>query len=143
MEVTVATDFFLRNSILNAALAAWFCAQVLKVIISLICGKFEKSRFVGTGGMPSAHTATVISLVAAIYRAYGYQTPEFAISLAVALIVIYDAMGIRRAAGRHAKMINDMEVSENKLNELLGHTPLEVLAGAVLGILIGFFVVAL
>lgn len=144
----IATDFFLRNTILNASFLAWCTAQLLKVIISLIQGKFESSRFTGTGGMPSSHTATVAALCTSTYITCGYATSEFAFAFIFALIVMYDALGIRRAAGEQAKVLNHMisreEPSKNnfeKLKELLGHTPLEVFCGLILGIIFGATIV--
>jgi len=138
---------FLSESIIVTSVIAWFTAQLIKVIIVLIRDrKFDVERFVGSGGMPSAHSATVCSLVVAISREVGFHTPEFAIAVVLAAVVMYDAMGVRRAAGEQAKVLNKMlerqygdeEDSEFavELKEFLGHTPLQVLAGALLGILI-------
>lgn len=150
MILSVATNFFFQNKMLNAAFIGWVSAQLIKVIISLICGRFEKTRIAGTGGMPSSHTATVIALTTAAFITCGYQSAEFAISLALAGIVMYDAMGIRRAAGKQAATLNYLkekytdelpEEHQKQMNVLLGHKPIEVLAGIALGILIGCLVV--
>ncbi len=150
MIFSAATNFFMQNKILNAAFIGWVSAQIIKVIISLIAGKFEKTRIAGTGGMPSSHTSTVISLTTATFILSGYQSSQFAIALALSGIVMYDAMGIRRAAGKQAGVINyfkkhwhsELPDEMNKeMNELLGHTPLEILAGVALGIVIGCLVV--
>ncbi|MBQ4153407.1 MAG: divergent PAP2 family protein [Oscillospiraceae bacterium] len=136
-----------HNYVLITALLSWFVAQVLKTLLTLIVTKkFTPERLVGAGGMPSAHSATVCSLVVAISREVGFHTPEFAIAVVLAAVVMYDAMGVRRAAGEQAKVLNKMlerqygdeEDSEFavELKEFLGHTPLQVLAGALLGILI-------
>lgn len=147
----IETDFFLRNTILNASFLAWCTAQFLKVLISLIHGKFDRSRIVGTGGMPSSHTATVAALCTSTYVTVGYNTAQFAFSFVFALIIMYDALGIRRAAGEQAKVLNHMiekqiEPEKNnfeKLKELLGHTPLEVFCGLILGIVFGLTIIHL
>lgn len=144
------------NYALLVAITSWFCAQLIKTIIHFIVfKKLSFERFFGPGGMPSAHSALVCSNAIAMSRMAGFNSPEFAISFILAMIVMYDAMGVRRAAGMHAREINkikkifnrspkddDEEIEElndiekKELKELLGHTPLEVLAGALLGILI-------
>lgn len=137
----------LGNNILDVVAVAWFVAQSLKVIHGLISdGKFYFRRFWETGGMPSSHSATVASLATAIGLVYGISSGLFAISVVLGAIVMHDAVGIRRAAGKQAGVINRMVVLLNKsfkegfdqdeLKELLGHKPLEVFAGAVLGIII-------
>jgi len=137
------------NGVFWAVVTAWFLAQLLKVIFELLSGrKMNLSRFVGSGGMPSSHTAFVIALATAVARKNGLDSSEFAISMALALIVMYDATGVRRAAGQQAKLLNKMienwnendpVVFEKKLKELIGHTPLEVFAGAALGFIVGLF----
>lgn len=134
------------NKILVTALWAWFIAQVLKVIIVLICEKrFDFTRFVGAGGMPSSHAAFVTSISTAIGIEEGFTSPVFALCFVVACVVMYDAAGVRRAAGQQAKLLNklverwdseDDVTREKRLKELLGHTPFEVIAGALLGIVI-------
>lgn len=134
------------NNILNVALLSWMIAQILKFFINLITLKrVDLERFIGSGGMPSSHSATVTSLTMSIGLNEGISSPFFAIALILTLIVTYDASGVRRAAGEHAKMINriveeleenNMEVADEHLKELLGHSKIEVLAGAVLGIII-------
>jgi len=103
----------------------------------------------GPGGMPSSHSALVTALTTAVGFSEGFASAAFAICCALSLIVMYDASGIRRAAGKQAEMINaiveawnekDPLVKEIKLKELLGHTPLEVAAGAILGIVVAFFI---
>lgn len=97
--------------------------------------------------MPSSHSALVCTLVIGIYRTSGFASPLFALAFVFALVVMYDASGVRRAAGKQAKILNilveqwnsqDGKLREEKLKELLGHTPLEVFAGAILGIIFGF-----
>ncbi|HHZ13023.1 MAG: divergent PAP2 family protein [Caldicoprobacterales bacterium] len=135
----------LYNNILWVSLLAWFVAQLLKVILTFIFNrKFDIRRFIGAGGMPSSHSALVVSLATSVGRFEGYDSPMFALALTFSLIVMYDAAGVRRAAGKQAAVLNEIleqihtsrSVSEEKLKELLGHTPIEVIAGAVLGFLI-------
>lgn len=132
------------NNVLNVALLSWLIAQTLKVIINLLVKKrIELERFVGSGGMPSSHSATVSGLTTAVGINEGISSPFFAISVILTLIVTYDASGIRRAAGEHAKVINtivkeleqkNFDIADEHLKELLGHSKIEVLAGALLGI---------
>ena len=138
-----------RNRVFLAAVIAWAAAQTIKVVLDLIKNrKFSAERLVGAGGMPSSHTAFVIALVTAVARYAGVESVAFAISAAFALVTMYDATGIRRAAGEQAKILNYMmdnwkqppEMFEKDLKELLGHTPVEVLVGGVLGLGIGLLV---
>lgn len=136
-------DGILRNIPLWAAVLSWAIAQGTKIILTLLTEKrFDVTRLVGTGGMPSSHSALVVALAFSVGKHNGFETPYFAIALILALVVMYDAAGIRRAAGKQAEILNlliekhqlpDME----KLKELLGHTPLEVFAGAILGAVVG------
>ena len=138
---------FFRTSILVTAILSWFVAQVLKVIFVLISSKkVDFTRFVGSGGMPSSHSAFVVSLATAIGIKEGFGSSIFALAVVFALVVMYDAAGVRRAAGQMARKLNklvekweteDDKNREKRLKELLGHTPIEVFAGAVLGIVIG------
>lgn len=142
----------LSNYVLNVSLLAWFCAQALKMILYLIkTRQLRMERMVGAGGMPSAHSASVCAMTIAISKSVGFDSPLFAISFLLAAIVMYDAMGVRRAAGEHAKVINMMvrrgatgisykPKNNRELKEFLGHTPFEVLGGALLGILIALVV---
>lgn len=124
----------------------WFGIQIFKVITDLVkTRKFNFKRIMGAGGMPSSHSAVVTSLAALIGKNQGYDTPIFGISVIFAFIVMYDAAGVRRAAGKQAKILNKIvetpgltgvQVSE-KLVEVLGHTPIQVLVGAIIGIIIG------
>ncbi len=142
------TREFFRNYIV-IALIAWFTAQICKVILVRITSKkFDFTRIVGSGGMPSSHSALVTSLATSIGITRGFLSCEFAISVVLALVVMYDAAGIRRAAGEQAKTLNKLLENWNRTNdqdeydiettlkELLGHTPFEVLIGAILGIVI-------
>ncbi len=134
-----------NNRIIWISLLAWFIAQFLKVILTIISvKKLDLTRFIGSGGMPSSHAALVVSLATSIGLQEGFNSPIFALSLVVALVVMYDAAGVRRAAGKQAAVLNEIvaelqslhTIREEKLIELLGHTPVEVIAGAALGIII-------
>ncbi len=138
----------LSNKILLSAFWAWLIAQALKTIIYVIVNKnFNPERLLGDGGMPSSHSATVMGLVTATALNYGSYTFEFAVAAILALIVMHDAMGVRRQAGKQAKVINNMLEwltdfdnnipVEEKLKEFVGHTPLQVLFGALLGVAVG------
>lgn len=97
------------NSILNVAVVAWSAAQILKTLFTLfLTGKLNLERLVGAGGMPSSHSAMTCSLAIAIARKMGFAAPEFALAVCFAAIVMYDAMGVRRAAGEQAKVLNKM-----------------------------------
>lgn len=138
----------LSNRIFITAATGWLVAQILKTIIHIILSKeFSPERLVGSGGMPSSHSATVCSLATAVYFEYGAAGFEFAMAAIFAIVVMYDAMGVRRETGIQAKLLNDMlkvfedmgreEISaHDKLKEFVGHTPLQVLMGAILGIII-------
>ena len=135
------------NKIFVSAALGWMVAQVAKTIIHMIITKkFVAERLVGSGGMPSCHSATVCALTTATGMNCGVSSAEFAISVMLSIIVMYDAMGVRRETGIQAKILNEMlevftkmgkEMSaEEKLKEFIGHTPLQVLVGAILGIII-------
>ncbi len=135
----------MSNSILWSSLLAWFIAQFLKVVLTIIfMKKLDLRRFVGSGGMPSSHTALVVSLATSIGLAEGFDSPLFALATAVSLVVMYDAAGVRRAAGKQAAILNEIiaalqthqSIPNEKLKELIGHTPIEVIAGALLGIIV-------
>jgi hypothetical protein len=164
----------LANKVLTTAMLAWLLAQVLKTITNIVStGRFDASRFWESGGMPSAHSALVVSLATAILLAEGISSPVFALAGAVALVVMYDAIGVRREAGKHADILNEMvrwvfgraampaderqqiltrtpALKETlhppegrlpkELKELLGHTPSQVVAGCLLGILVALWV---
>jgi acid phosphatase family membrane protein YuiD len=128
------------------ALTAWLIAQILKVIINYVMqSEMDMERLFGAGGMPSSHTALVVALAAAVAFHDGMQSSYFALAFVLAAIVMYDAAGVRSAAGKQAKVINklvrQMRVEHTvdiRLKELLGHSPVEVLAGAVLGFAIAY-----
>ncbi len=130
----------IKNKVLICAIVGWMAAQFLKVIYILIREKrFDIRRFVGTGGMPSSHSSFVSSMATAVGFVEGFYSAEFAMAFVVAFVVMYDASGIRKAAGDQAKVINDLQemIFENApvyLKELLGHTRLEVIIGCILGI---------
>ena len=144
-------DVLNLNPILTVALLAWFVAQVLKTLINFILlGKFQLERMWGDGGMPSAHSATVCAMVIATARSEGFSSAIFAVAAVVAIITMHDAMGVRRETGEQAKVLNKMieqwiDVTEKNapflqnmhLKEMVGHTPLQVLAGFVVGCLVG------
>ena len=144
-------ELLLTNKILVASFTGWASAQIIKTIIHLILSKnFVAERLVGSGGMPSSHSATVCALTTASYIEYGPTSFQFALSLIFAFIVMYDAMGVRREAGNQAKVLNglmdmfshmeDKSIrSEEKLKEFIGHSPIQVFCGAILGIIIAIF----
>jgi acid phosphatase family membrane protein YuiD len=165
------------NPVLNISFIAWASAQVIKTMLYwAVTGRFRSERLLGSGGMPSSHTALVCAMTTAMFRVEGIQSTQFALSLILSSIVMYDALGVRRAAGEQAKALNrmshgfkdmhkfflsmvnasDQDISdaenggrpaqytwpvfdgEKLLKEFLGHTPVEVLAGAALGTAVGF-----
>lgn len=138
-------DFF-SNSIFWTAILSWFIAQTLKVIFVFIWNKrLDFKRLIGSGGMPSSHSSFVVALAMSVGFTEGFASTFFAISFAIAIVIMYDASGVRRAAGQQAKLLNrmveewehgDFSRTDKKLKELLGHTPIEVFAGALLGIII-------
>ncbi len=143
------TELF-SNFILICAVIAWFSAQAIKLIIGLIQHRaFNFTILYSSGGMPSSHSSTVCSMACSTALTCGLASPEFGLAVIFAFVVMYDAAGVRRAAGEQAKILNrivaDLEAGQTKymsknLKELLGHTPLEVFVGAILGIAIPFIV---
>lgn len=139
-----------QNSLIYAPLLSYLVTQALKVAIySYKDGRFDYKRFFSSGGMPSSHAATVSALALAAWRQLGPLSPVTALALVVALIVMYDARGVRQEAGKHAKILNelsenlwgaDAESRNKKLNETVGHTLLQVLVGGMIGALIAFLV---
>ncbi len=130
------------NKVLIAALLGWFIAQALKVVYILITEKkFNIKKFVESGGMPSSHSAFVSAMAVAVGFTEGFASSFFGISFVLAFIVMYDASGVRKAAGDQAKVINSIQEMFSfeapvYLKEILGHTWLEVIVGSVLGIII-------
>lgn len=134
----------LSNVPLISALIAMFTAQFIKVIFYLIVEKeFNPTRFFEPGGMPSSHSALVCALATMIGLTSGWNTYYFAIAVVFSIIVMYDAAGVRRAAGKQALILNKIvediyttgKISEQRLQELMGHTPLEVVCGGIYGVL--------
>jgi len=144
MEVT--RDVFAelaKNKVFFVTLYAWLIAQTLKVIIGVIRERrFDFRWFVGTGGMPSSHAAVVSALSTAVGLHSGFGSVIFVVALAFSIIVIFDAQGVRRASGKQAEVLNKMlediywkhRIQEDRLKELLGHAPIEVIVGIICGI---------
>lgn len=132
----------LTNPFLLTSLSSWFIAQLLKVIINaVIYKKIIWERLVGDGGMPSGHSATVSSLAVITGLICGFGTVQFAIAAILAVIVCHDATGVRQETGKHSMMLNEIiqileneDLPEVKLKELVGHTPIQVTAGILIGI---------
>lgn len=135
----------IHNPFLITAVSSWLIAQVLKTVIYAVMNrKFDIHRLFGDGGMPSGHSATVSSLAMIALLVYGADSFAFAVSTILAIIVCHDAMGVRRETGRQAVVINAMadmiavlnseELPQEKLKELVGHSPLQVFAGILLGL---------
>ncbi|MBU1090480.1 MAG: divergent PAP2 family protein [Candidatus Omnitrophica bacterium] len=138
---------FNQNKILITTLSAWLIAQTIKVTIGVIREKkFDFRWFVGTGGIPSSHTAGASCLATIIGLEQGFDTVFFALAASFALVVMFDAQGVRRAAGKQAKVLNKItediywkgRINETRLLELVGHTPFEVIIGFLLGVVIAF-----
>ena len=138
-------DDLLQNYMLVAAVTSWFLAQLIKTAIDAYLNHgIHIERLTGSGGMPSSHTSTVVALTVAAALQYGLQSPAFAVSFVLASVVMYDAMGVRRETGKQAVLLNKIlednpfnwkpEEFQMKLKEYVGHTPLQVLMGAILGI---------
>lgn len=137
---------FIQNKYVYIPFLLWFGIQLFKVIYDLVTThKFNFKRILGAGGMPSSHSAVVVGLATLIGKDVGVGSPMFALSLVLAFVVMYDAAGVRRAAGKQAKLLNkiietpglsSVEVSE-RLVEVLGHTPKQVLVGALIGLIAG------
>lgn len=140
---------FVQNKYIYVPFLLWFGIQLFKLIYDLVTTKkFNFKRIMGAGGMPSSHSAVVTGLATLIGKYEGVNTPIFAISLILAFVVMYDACGVRRAAGKQATLLNKLietpglsgvQVSE-KLVEVLGHTPTQVFVGALIGFIAGIIV---
>ena len=123
------------------AVLAWLAAQLCKTVIeALTHRRLDWRRLLGDGGMPSGHSATVTAMATTAALEYGFASPIFAVTAIIGIVVMHDAMGVRREAGKHAKVLNDLMASlsedtppEDVLKEFLGHTPLQVCFGALLG----------
>ena len=134
------------NKYIHIPILLWLGIQLFKLIYDLVTTKkFNFKRILGAGGMPSSHSAVVMSLATLIGKNFGVDSAIFALSILFAFIVMYDACGVRRAAGKQAKVLNDIvntkglsngQVQE-KLQEALGHTPTQVFVGALIGLIAG------
>ena len=137
---------FIQNKYIYIPFFLWFGIQLFKLIYDLVTTKkFNFKRIMGAGGMPSSHSAVVMSITTMVGRAAGFDSYIFAVSLVFSTVVMYDAAGVRRAAGKQATLLNKiintpgltgLEVQE-KLVEVLGHTPVQVFVGAIIGIIVG------
>ena len=144
------TGFLVGNLTLDLAIFAWFIAQLIKTVIHFFVNRnLDLKRMVGSGDMPSSHSAFICAATMSIGQVCGWRDPMFSLSAAIALVVMYDACNVRRCAGEQAKVLNYViehwdEMPEEmkgkkRLNENLGHTLPQVIAGALLGSVIGFF----
>lgn len=142
-------EFLTTYRFIIAPLATWFFIQLFKVIWDLVAtGKFNFKRILGAGGMPSSHSAVVTCLATMLGITMGTDSPVFALSLLFAFVVMYDAAGVRRAAGKQAAILNKLVATpgmtsiqvQEKLVEVLGHTPTQVLVGAIIGVIVGLIV---
>lgn len=140
----------LANRVLLGALLAWFLAQIIKMPLNyLLHHEWDWSLLLSSGGMPSSHSALVTGAFIGVGLQEGFNTPLFAVAFVLAMIVVYDATGVRRAAGDQARVINLMidelltghPLAEKELKEVLGHTPREVLGGILLGVVIGYLTI--
>lgn len=147
--MTFLTDL-ISNKTLMAACIAWLLAQLIKTAIDLVLyGSFNPERMVGSGGMPSSHSSTVCALATTSVLQYGVASFQFSVTFILAMVVMYDAAGVRRETGKQAVVLNRLlrdtplpwkdDILDQNLKELVGHTPLQVSAGAVLGVAVALF----
>ena len=145
--MTIFNDI-INNKIIQACVLSWFVAQVIKIIIDCIKNKtINPALIVSSGGMPSSHSSFVTALAFSTGFQEGFGSTLFAITFVISMVVMYDASGVRRAAGKQAEVLNIFIANfekhgikiDSKLKELLGHSPIEVVAGAILGIVIASF----
>lgn len=138
--------FIMEYKYIIIPILVWFFIQLFKLIYDLVVTKkFNFKRILQAGGMPSSHSGVVVSLTTMIGKDLGVNSPIFAVSVIFALVVMYDAAGVRRAAGKQAKLLNKIVETpgltgaqvQEKLVEVLGHSPKEVLVGALIGIIVG------
>ncbi|MFH1655217.1 MAG: divergent PAP2 family protein [Candidatus Omnitrophota bacterium] len=138
-------DSLLQNKILVVTFFGWLIAQTIKVLLGVIREKrFDFRWFIGTGGMPSAHASGVTALAMTSGLNVGFDSPIFAIAVVFAFVTMFDAQGVRRATGDQAEILNKIvddlyrgrKVGENRLKELIGHTPIEVITGAIVGLFV-------
>lgn len=141
----VFINFFMKNHILSVTVAAWVFTQTVKVTLGVIREKkFNFRWFIGTGGMPSSHAAGATALAFSSGLELGFSSPVFALAFVFAIVTMFDAQGVRRSAGEQAEILNKIlediyfqgKIKEGKVRELLGHTPIQVLAGSIIGMLI-------
>lgn len=152
--MSVIQTVFGWNYVLMVSATSWFVAQVVKTIIDYVIeGSLNLERMVGSGGMPSCHSATVCALAVSTGRYCGISSPLFGIAVMLAIIVMYDARGVRREAGEQAKVLNQLlmdwmemtakvnpMLNNKQLKEMVGHTPFQVICGAALGICIALMI---
>lgn len=140
-----AFDQIASNKVLMVSILSWFIAQLIKLILTLINErKFDLNKLMSSGGMPSSHSSFTVALAVGIGQVHGYDSTVFAIATVFSLVVMYDAANVRLEAGKQAALLNKMVDMmqdthlklEERLKELLGHTPLQVLMGAILGIVV-------
>lgn len=139
-----------NNKVLITTVCGWFIAQSIKVFIGVIVKrKFDFRWFVGTGGMPSAHASGASALATATGMHFGFDSPLFALAVMFALVTMFDAQGVRRSTGKQAEILNKImedhwsgKAGEDRLKELIGHTPLQVIIGSILGITIALLMSA-
>ena len=139
-----------NNPVIDCGLLAWFLAQLIKVLLdAVLLRRLELGRFVSSGGMPSSHSALVVSATVAIGKHCGFSGPAFALAVVLSAVVMYDACNVRRSAGDTARLVNQILAHVEKLTaedfaddlrEVMGHTPLQVLMGALLGLGVGLLV---
>lgn len=142
-------DFLTGNLILNLAIIAWAMAQLLKVLVVLVVERrWDWKHILSSGGMPSSHASCVCACASSVAFLYGWGSPLFALAAIMAAVVMYDAFNVRQETGKQAKVLNYMmehwnqmepgEIFDKALKELVGHTPLQVLMGAILGVAVGW-----
>lgn len=141
----ILSRYFMENRILSITLIAWAFTQTIKVTLGVIREKkFNFSWFIGTGGMPSSHAAGATAMAVSSGLELGFSSPIFALAFVFAMVTMFDAQGVRRAAGEQAKILNKViddiywqgKIGSGQLKELLGHTPFQVLIGSIIGALI-------
>ncbi len=146
LEKSVLMQFF-GNKVVCATFFGWFTAQTIKVLIGGVAERrFNFKWFVGTGGMPSSHASGVTALATSVGLYEGVGTALFAVTLMFTVVVIFDAQGVRRATGQQAEILNKImddiywgkRIQEDRLKELVGHTPIQVIAGIVVGLVVSF-----
>ena len=140
-------SFLLSNSLINVGVVSWLVAQLIKTALDAVKHRsFNRQRLAGAGGMPSSHSALVCACASGIGMTAGFDQPVFALAVVVAFVVMYDAANVRKETGEQAKILNYImknwdeykpELFAEELKELIGHTPLQVAAGAVLGVVVG------